>query len=104
MDILADTSGAPDMLKNRAATLAWRARRQGAQPGHGQRRHDEEGPLGDGRGSMRSLGWSSLVTQARRSTCFAHASKAGPRREGLLDASGQLELKAAEALARSGRG
>jgi 3-hydroxyisobutyrate dehydrogenase len=75
MDILADTSGAPSMLKNRAATLA------GALGGKEATAvtvniDTMKKDLTEMVEEMRSLGWPSLVTQAALNG-FAHASKAG---------------------------
>lgn len=75
MDILADTSGAPNMLKNRAAIIAGALAGKDASPvtvSIDTMKKD----LTEMVEEMRSLGWSSLVTQAALNG-FAHASKAG---------------------------
>jgi 3-hydroxyisobutyrate dehydrogenase len=75
MDILADTSGAPSMLKNRAATIAGAL--AGKEPGAITVNVDTmKKDLGEMVEEMRSLGWSSLVTKAALEG-FAHASQAG---------------------------
>lgn len=75
MDILADTSGAPNMLKNRAATIAGAL--AGKEPSPVTVNVDTmKKDLSEMVEEMRSLGWSSLVTQAALEG-FAHASKAG---------------------------
>ena len=75
MDILADTSGAPNMLKNRAATLAGAL--SGKEPGPVTVNVDTmKKDLTEMVEEMRSLGWPSLVAQAALDG-FAHASKAG---------------------------
>lgn len=75
MDILADTSGAPNMLKNRAATLAGAL--AGKEPSPVTVNVDTmKKDLSEMVEEMRSLGWSSLVAQAALDG-FAHASKAG---------------------------
>ncbi|MEA3193213.1 MAG: 3-hydroxyisobutyrate dehydrogenase [Betaproteobacteria bacterium] len=75
MDILADTSGAPNMLKNRAATLA--AALAGKEPSPVTVNVDTmKKDLTEMVEEMRSLGWSSLVAQAALDG-FTHASKAG---------------------------
>jgi 3-hydroxyisobutyrate dehydrogenase len=75
MDILADTSGAPNMLKNRAATIAGAL--AGKEPSQVTVNVDTmKKDLTEMVEEMRSLGWSSLVTQAALDG-FAHASKAG---------------------------
>jgi 3-hydroxyisobutyrate dehydrogenase len=75
MDILADTSGAPNMLKNRAATIAGAL--AGKEPSQITVNVDTmKKDLTEMVEEMRSLGWSSLVTQAALDG-FAHASKAG---------------------------
>jgi 3-hydroxyisobutyrate dehydrogenase len=75
MDILADTSGAPNMLKNRAATLAGALAGREASPitvNVDTMKKD----LSEMVEEMRSLGWPSFVTQAALNG-FVHASKAG---------------------------
>jgi 3-hydroxyisobutyrate dehydrogenase len=75
MDILADTSGAPNMLKNRAATLAGAL--AGKEPSPVTVNVDTmKKDLTEMVEEMRSLGWPSLVAQAALNG-FAHASKAG---------------------------
>jgi 3-hydroxyisobutyrate dehydrogenase len=75
MDILADTSGAPNMLKNRAATLAGAL--AGKEPSPVTVNVDTmKKDLSEMVEEMRSLGWSSLVAQAALDG-FARASKAG---------------------------
>jgi len=75
MDILADTSGAPNMLKNRAATIAGAL--AGKEPSPVTVNVDTmKKDLSEMVEEIRSLGWSSLVTQAALEG-FAHASKAG---------------------------
>jgi 3-hydroxyisobutyrate dehydrogenase len=75
MDILADTSGAPNMLKNRAATLAGAL--AGKEPSPVTVNVDTmKKDLSEMVEEMRSLGWSSLVTKAALDG-FVHASKAG---------------------------
>jgi 3-hydroxyisobutyrate dehydrogenase len=75
MDILADTSGAPNMLKNRAATIAGAL--AGKEPSAVTVNVDTmKKDLTEMVDEMRSLGWSSLVTKAALDG-FAHASKAG---------------------------
>jgi len=75
MDILADTSGAPNMLKNRAATIAGAL--AGKEPSPVTVNVDTmKKDLSEMVEEMRSLGWSSLVTQAALEG-FALASKAG---------------------------
>jgi 3-hydroxyisobutyrate dehydrogenase len=75
MDILADTSGAPNMLKNRAATLAGAL--AGKEPSPVTVNVDTmKKDLTEMVEEMRSLGWSSLVAQAALDG-FTHASKAG---------------------------
>jgi 3-hydroxyisobutyrate dehydrogenase len=75
MDILADTSGAPAMLKNRAATIAGAL--GGKEPGAitvdvSTMRKD----LSEMAEEARSLGGSAPVTE-RALECFAHAVRAG---------------------------
>ena len=95
MDILADTSGAASMMKNRAPVGRRRARRQGAER-HLEHRHHEEGPLRDGRRSARArLGGADHRARARM---LRPRLAPGPRREGLRDAAGQLEREAATPL------
>jgi len=75
MDILADTSGAPNMLKNRAATLAGALAGREASPvtvNVDTMKKD----LSEMVEEMRSLGWPSFVAQAALNG-FVHASKAG---------------------------
>jgi 3-hydroxyisobutyrate dehydrogenase len=75
MDILADTSGAPNMLKNRAATVAGALGGREATPvtvNVDTMKKD----LTEMVEEMRSLGWPSLVTQAALEG-FVHASNAG---------------------------
>jgi 3-hydroxyisobutyrate dehydrogenase len=75
MDILADTSGAPNMLKNRAATLAGAL--AGKEPSPVTVNVDTmKKDLSEMVEEMRSLGWPSLVAKAALDG-FAHASKAG---------------------------
>lgn len=75
MDILADTSGAPTMLKNRAATIAGAL--AGKEPSPITVNIDTmKKDLTEMVEEMRSLGWSSFVTQAALDA-FAHASKSG---------------------------
>ena len=75
MDILADTSGAPTMLKNRAATIAGAL--GGKEPSPITVNIDTmKKDLGEMIEEMRSLGWSSPVTQAALDG-FSHASKTG---------------------------
>ena len=75
MDILADTSGAPNMLKNRAATIAGAL--GGKEPGAVTVNIDTmKKDLSEMVEEMRSLGWPSLVTQAALDG-FTHASQAG---------------------------
>jgi 3-hydroxyisobutyrate dehydrogenase len=77
MDILADTSGAPNMLKNRAATLAGALAGKEPSPVTVTVNVDTmKKDLSEMVEEMRSLGWSSLVAQAALEG-FAHASKAG---------------------------
>ena len=75
MDILADTSGAPNMLKNRAATIAGAL--AGKEPSPVTVNVDTmKKDLSEMVEEMRSLGWPSLVAQAALEG-FSHASKAG---------------------------
>jgi len=75
MDILADTSGAPNMLKNRAATLAGAL--GGKEPSPVTVNVDTmKKDLSEMVEEMRSLGWPSLVAKAALDG-FVHASKAG---------------------------
>lgn len=75
MDILADTSGAPSMLKNRAATIAGAL--GGKEPSPVTVNVDTmKKDLTEMVEEMRSLGWPSLVTKAALEG-FSHASKAG---------------------------
>jgi len=75
MDILADTSGAPSMMKIRAPVVAAALGGKEASPvtvNIDTMKKD----LSEMVEEMRSLGWSSLVTQAALDG-FAHASQAG---------------------------
>jgi 3-hydroxyisobutyrate dehydrogenase len=75
MDILADTSGAPSMMKMRAPVVAAALGGKDASPvtvNIDTMKKD----LTEMVEEMRSLGWPSLVTQAALEG-FAHASKAG---------------------------
>lgn len=75
MDILADTSGAPTMLKNRAATIAGAL--AGKEPSPVTVTIDTmKKDLGEMVDEIRALGGSSLVAQAALEG-FAHASSAG---------------------------
>ena len=75
MDILADTSGAPNMMKVRAPVVA--AALGGKEPSPVTVNVDTmKKDLSEMVEEMRSLGWSSLVTQAALAG-FEHASKAG---------------------------
>jgi len=75
MDILADTSGAPNMMKVRAPVVA--AALGGKEPSPVTVNVDTmKKDLTEMVEEMRSLGWSSLVTQAALEG-FHHASKAG---------------------------
>lgn len=75
MDILADTSGAPSMLKNRAATIAGAL--GGKEPSPITVNVDTmKKDLTEMVEEMRSLGWDSPVTQAALKG-FTHASRAG---------------------------
>jgi len=75
MDILADTSGAPNMLKNRAAVIA--AALGGKEPAQITVNIDTmKKDLTEMVEEMRALGWPSFVTQAALDG-FSHASKAG---------------------------
>jgi 3-hydroxyisobutyrate dehydrogenase len=75
MDILADTSGAPNMMKMRAPVVA--AALGGKEPSPVTVNVDTmKKDLSEMVEEMRSLGWSSLVTEAALQG-FHHASKAG---------------------------
>lgn len=75
MDILADTSGAPSMMKNRAATVAGAL--AGKEPSPVTVNVDTmKKDLSEMVEEMRSLGWSPLVTQAALEG-FTRASRAG---------------------------
>jgi 3-hydroxyisobutyrate dehydrogenase len=75
VDILADTSGAPNMMKNRAATVA--AALAGREPSPVTVNIDTmKKDLSEMVEEMRSLGWSPLVTQAALEG-FKRASQAG---------------------------
>jgi len=75
MDILADTSGAPNMMKVRAPVVA--AALGGKEPSPVTVNVDTmKKDLSEMVEEMRSLGWSSLVTQAALDG-FHHASKSG---------------------------
>jgi 3-hydroxyisobutyrate dehydrogenase len=75
MDILADTSGAAAMMKNRAPTVA--AALAGKEPSPVTVNIDTmKKDLGEMVAELRSLGWSSLVTQAALEG-FERASRAG---------------------------
>lgn len=75
MDILADTSGAPAMLKNRGATIA--AALAGKEPGAITVNIDTmRKDLSEMAEEARSLGWSAPATE-RVLECFARASKDG---------------------------
>jgi 3-hydroxyisobutyrate dehydrogenase len=75
MDILADTSGAPNMMKVRAPVVA--AALGGKEPSPVTVNVDTmKKDLTEMVEEMRSLGWSSLVTQAALDG-FVHASKSG---------------------------
>jgi 3-hydroxyisobutyrate dehydrogenase len=75
MDILADTSGAPNMLKNRAATIA--GAMGGKEPSPITVSIDTmKKDLGEMVEEIRSLGWPALVTQAALEG-FSHASRSG---------------------------
>jgi 3-hydroxyisobutyrate dehydrogenase len=75
MDMLADTSGAPNMMKNRAATVA--AALAGNEPGTITVNIDTlKKDLGEMVEELRSLGRTPLVTQAALEG-FTRASRAG---------------------------
>jgi len=75
MDILADTSGAPNMMKHRAATVA--AALAGRETGAVTVNIDTmRKDLSEMVEEARSLGWPAPVTQAALD-CFTRASKAG---------------------------
>ena len=75
MDILADTSGAPNMMKNRAATVAGAL--AGKEPSPVTVDIDTmKKDLSEMVEEIRSLGWPSLVTQAALEG-FSRASQAG---------------------------
>jgi 3-hydroxyisobutyrate dehydrogenase len=75
MDILADTSGAPNMMKNRAATVAGAL--AGKEPSPVTVNVDTmKKDLTEMVEEMRALGWSPLVTQAALEG-FRRASQAG---------------------------
>ena len=75
MEILADTSGAPSMMKNRAPTVA--AALAGKQTGAVTVNIDTmRKDLSEMVEEARSLGWPAPVTQAALDS-FTHASKAG---------------------------
>jgi len=75
MDILADTSGAPAMLKNRGATIA--AALAGKEPSPITVNIDTmRKDLSEMAAEARSLGWDAPVAEAALKS-FAHASRAG---------------------------
>ena len=75
MDILADTSGAPTMLKNRGPMIA--AALAGKEGGPVTVNIDTmRKDLSEMAEEARSLGWSAPVTEAALKS-FAHASQAG---------------------------
>ena len=75
MDILADTSGAPAMLKNRGATIA--AALAGKEPGTITVNIDTmRKDLSEMAAEARALGWSAPVTE-RVLECFGRASQDG---------------------------
>jgi 3-hydroxyisobutyrate dehydrogenase len=74
MDILADTSGAPKMLQNRAPIIA--AALGGKESPVTSNIDTMRKDLSEMVAEARSLGWSAPVAE-RALECFAHASKSG---------------------------
>ena len=74
MDILADTSGAASMMKNRAPTIA--AALGGKEPGVTSNIDMMRKDLGEMLAEARALGWQAPVTE-RALQCFDYASRQG---------------------------
>lgn len=74
MDILADTSGAAGMMKNRAPIIA--AALAGKEPGVTSNIDTMRKDLSEMVAEARALGWQAPMTE-RALECFDHAAKQG---------------------------